>query len=116
VTHVHHVNVVVPAGGSDDVAEWYEVVLGAYRIARPDTGRDGVWLRFDGGGELHLSERSGVAHPDQHFAVVVDDVTAARAAAEKFGSGWEHRNDDRGFTTDPAGNRVEILGHEDAAR
>jgi catechol-2,3-dioxygenase len=109
---VHHVNLVVPPGRSGEVASFYEDVLGLSRIARPDTGRAGVWLEA-GATQVHLSERDGASHPDSHVAFVVD-LAAVRPALEAAGAPFDPGEDvfatgGRGFTRDPAGNRVELI-------
>jgi len=73
---LHHVNVTVPPGRSQPIAAFYCDVLGFKPISRPENERAGVWLEMQDGTQLHLSERDGAPHPDQHFAVMVDDLNA----------------------------------------
>ena len=110
---VHHVNLVVPPGQSEPVAAFYCDVLQLVRIARPDTGRSGAWLDADGV-QVHLSERDGAQHPDSHVAFVVDDLPAEQARLTAAGAPYEPGDDvfgtgGRGFTRDPAGNRIELI-------
>ncbi|MBA2283517.1 MAG: VOC family protein [Acidimicrobiia bacterium] len=112
---VHHVNLCTPPGASGAVAAFYRDVFGFAPLDRPDTGRVGAWLGA-GGAELHLSERHGDAHPDQHVAFLVDDIAAVRTAAEERGAVVRAESDQRFFLRDPAGNLVEVLGTPDAAQ
>lgn len=102
-----HVNLPVPPGRSDAVAAFYTDVLGLHRAPRPDTGRAGVWLDVGDGTQVHLSERAGAAHPDQHVAFVVDDLASIRERA--VGAEWTDRGEWRAVVRDPAGNLVELF-------
>jgi catechol 2,3-dioxygenase-like lactoylglutathione lyase family enzyme len=111
---IHHVNLVTPPGTVEEVARFWVEVFGLRPIERQGrSGRPGAWLAGDEV-EIHLSEREGAIHPDQHVAVVVGDVPAVRAAALEWGAPWEEATpvdgDHRGFTRDPAGNRIEVMG------
>jgi catechol 2,3-dioxygenase-like lactoylglutathione lyase family enzyme len=111
---LHHVNLTVPPGRSKPIAAFYRDVLGFTSIARPDNERSGAWLQMDDGTQLHLSEREGAAHPEQHFALMVDDLSAVRVRLGEAGAGFQPADDvfqtgGRGFTYDPAGNRIELI-------
>ena len=110
-----HVNLPVPPGRADEVAMFYEAVLGFTRAQRPDTGRAGAWLDVGDGVQVHLSEHEGDAHPDQHVAFVVDDLDAIRARAAGAGVDWDEIATGRAKLRDPAGNLVELFA-EGAAR
>ncbi|MEY2432840.1 MAG: hypothetical protein QOC92_2565 [Acidimicrobiaceae bacterium] len=114
MTRLHHVNLTVPPGRSTPIAAFYRDVLGFTSISRPENERDGAWLQMDDGTQLHLSEREGGAHPDQHFALMVDDLSAVRVRLGEAGAGFQPADDvfqtgGRGFTYDPAGNRIELI-------
>jgi catechol 2,3-dioxygenase-like lactoylglutathione lyase family enzyme len=114
VNHVHHVNLSVPRGRAAPIAAFYRDVLGFRDVERPENGREGVWLDIGDGTQLHLSERDGSPHPQQHFALVVDDLSAVRARLHAVGADYETAEDifltgGRGFTRDPAGNRIELI-------
>jgi hypothetical protein len=111
---VSHVNLPVPPGASGPVADFYVDLFGFTRAARPDTGRAGAWLDVGDGTQVHLSEREGAAHPDQHVAFVVErfDELAAKAAA--IDVGWTDRGPGRAVLRDPAGNLVEVFSPDAA--
>ena len=115
MTALQHVNVVVPPGRAAEVAAFYVEALGLREIARPAAlaGRAGVWLDVDGFAQVHVAERDGDVHPDSHFALVVDDFAAVLSRLADRGAHWTEQEDvfggRRGFTRDPAGNRVEVL-------
>ena len=111
---LHHVNVVVPPGATDEVVAFYAGVLGLQRVPKPDgTRSSGAWLQVDLGTQVHVSERDGERHPDAHFALVVDDYDGVVAAVAAAGAPFTEQEDvfggRRGFTRDPAGNRIELL-------
>ena len=112
---LQHANVVIPLGATETVAAFYADVLGLRRIAKPAAlaGRGGAWFDVDGFAQVHLSERDGATHEDSHFALVVDDLDATLARVAEHGAPWTEQEDvfggRRGFTRDPAGNRIELL-------
>jgi len=102
---LNHVNLPVPPGRVDEVAAFYVDVLGFRPAPRPDTGRTGAWLDVGDGTQVHLSERSGSAHPDQHVAFVIDGLDSLR----ERGGEWTMRGEHRAVVRDPAGNLVEVF-------
>ena len=112
---LHHVNVVVPPGRTDEVVPFYEL-LGMVRVAKPTEGvaAEGAWLDLPGGTtQVHLSERSGNPHPQQHFALSVEDLDALATALQAAGHPWRPGSvvlgARRGMTADPVGNAVELV-------
>ena len=112
---IHHVNVVVPPGGTEAVVGFYVDVLGLRRVPKPAEGvaSSGAWFDVDDTTQVHVSERDGATHPQSHFGLVVDDFDAALSRLASAGATWEEQPDifggRRGFTRDPAGNRIELL-------
>lgn len=110
---LHHVNLVVPPGLVGPTAEFWRSVVGLSDLERHGrSGRPGAWL--DGGSfELHLSERDEQPGGDAHVAIAVDDVSAVRERCLAAGAPWEDADaqfgEGRGFTRDPAGNRIEVV-------
>jgi len=115
MTRLHHVNVIVPRAATEAVAEFYQTVLHLRRIEKPRDGttEGGAWFEAADGVQVHLSERDGQIHPDQHFALVVDDFAVVLARVAEAGAPWTEQADvfggRRGFTRDPAGNRIELI-------
>jgi hypothetical protein len=115
VTRLHHVNVVVAPGRTAIVVPFYEL-LGLVRAPKPLEGvaQTGAWFDFPGGRtQVHVSERSGERHPEQHFAVVVDDLDDVAARLQAAGHPWAAKSPiggaRRGMTCDPEGNAVEVV-------
>jgi len=112
---IHHVNVVVPRGGTPAVVPFYAEVLGLRQVDKPAEGvaQSGAWFDIDDRSQVHVSEREGQVHPQSHFGLVVDDYDDVLTRLHAAGAPWEDQADlfggRRGFTRDPAGNRVEIL-------
>jgi catechol 2,3-dioxygenase-like lactoylglutathione lyase family enzyme len=113
---LHHTNVLVQPGETDQVAGFYADVLGLTPIDKPAEGTTagGAWFDIDGTTQLHISERAdAVMHDDMHFALIVDDFDATLAALAAAGAPWRDQAElfggRRGSTTDPLGNRIEIL-------
>jgi catechol 2,3-dioxygenase-like lactoylglutathione lyase family enzyme len=107
---IHHVNVVVPIGGTAHVAAFYRDRLGLREVPKPaELDPRGAWFQVDDDTQLHVSERDGDIHPSAHFALVVDDFAGVVGSLDE----WEEAEDvfggGRGFTHDPAGNRIELL-------
>jgi catechol 2,3-dioxygenase-like lactoylglutathione lyase family enzyme len=105
----HHVNLPVPAGATDAVARFYVEVLGFAVAPRPESGRTGAWLDVGDGTQVHLTERDGSAHPDQHVAFIVDDFDAVEGRAGTAAAEWTSRGEGRAVVRDPAGNLVELF-------
>lgn len=112
---LHHVQVVVPRGGTEQVVGFYEL-LGLTRVAKPTEGvaQVGAWFDFPGGTQqLHVSETDTASASEQHFALSVEDldglVGALTAAGHPFSGKPEVLGARRGMTADPAGNAVELV-------
>jgi catechol 2,3-dioxygenase-like lactoylglutathione lyase family enzyme len=111
-----HVQVAAPPGREDDARRFYGALLGPEEIEKPPALRlrGGVWFSV-GHQELHV----GVEEPftpatKAHPALRVADLDALRARLQ--GAGATIVEDDgtipgvrRFSTTDPFGNRIELL-------
>ncbi len=112
---LHHVNVIVPVDGVAPVLSFYRDLIGLRPIEKTAGNLDrGAWLELDDRIQLHLSEDDGRPHRSQHFAVQVDDLDSIVARLRANGHPFEPADGAfgtaRGFTRDPAGNRVELIG------
>ena len=112
---LHHVNVVVPPGRTDAVVPFYEL-LGLTRVQKPAEGvaTQGAWFDLpDGTTQVHVSEREGTVHPQQHFALAVDDLDSTALALQQAGHPWRPGTvllgARRGMTADPEGNAIELV-------
>jgi hypothetical protein len=112
---LHHVNVVVPPGRTDAVVGFYEL-LGLTRVEKPTEGvaQTGAWFDLpDGSAQVHVSEREGSVHPQQHFALAVDDLDSTALALQQAGHPWHPGTvllgARRGMTADPEGNAIELV-------
>ena len=107
---VHHVSINVP---DPEVARrFYVDVLGlTERSDRPDFGFGGAWLDA-GGQQVHLIQGEAPANVGQHFALAVDDLDAViaelRAQGVEVSDAMAVGPGRQAFTTDPAGNVVEL--------
>lgn len=116
VVALHHVQLAAPAGCETLARAFWCGVLGMTEVAKPPAlaGRGGAWFR-SGPVEVHV----GVEEPFRpalkaHPAFVVADLVAARRSL--IAAGAEVSPDapifgrERLHTSDPFGNRLELLG------
>jgi catechol 2,3-dioxygenase-like lactoylglutathione lyase family enzyme len=113
---LHHVNIVVRPGETDQLVGFYTEVLGLRATDKPAEGTSpgGAWFDISDSHQLHISERvDAVMHDDMHFGLVVDDFDAALARLDAAGAPWQPQADlfggRRGSTRDPLGHRIELL-------
>ena len=115
VMRLHHVQVACPPGGEDAVRRFYGDALGIPEVQKPPVlaARGGCWFRGEGV-EVHVGvEEPFVPARKAHPAFLVGDLDAVaqRVAEAGFEVTWDddfpgHR---RFYSTDGAGNRVELL-------
>ena len=111
-----HVQLAMPAGGEPLARRFYGEVLGLAEIAKPPTlaARGGNWFRC-GSLQLHLGVEADFRPAKKaHPALLVDDLAAAIAALEAAGFEVKHDPEpvpgvERAFTSDPFGNRIELV-------
>jgi catechol 2,3-dioxygenase-like lactoylglutathione lyase family enzyme len=112
---IHHVQLAMPPGRESEAEAFYSGLLGIPRVAKPPhlEVRGGCWFRSPEV-EIHLGIEepfipAGKAHP----ALLVDDLPGLRDRLAAAGApvlideplpGY-----DRFYTSDPFGNRIEIL-------
>jgi predicted enzyme related to lactoylglutathione lyase len=116
-----HVQVAAPAGAEPDARRFYGHLLGLAELPKPETlrGRGGVWFAC-GDHQLHV----GIAEPfapatKAHPALLVRLADLDRLARRLEAAGSPVQWDDaipgtrRFYTTDPWGNRIELVGAPD---
>jgi catechol 2,3-dioxygenase-like lactoylglutathione lyase family enzyme len=130
VIALHHVQVACPPGGEDAARRFYADGLGLTEVDKPSAlaGQGGCWFRaYDEHGhvtaEVHVGvEQAFVPARRAHPAVMVDDAEALDALAGRLreaGHPIDHSERDsfpgylRFHTSDPHGNRVEVLAPVD---
>jgi len=113
---IDHVQLAMPAGGEALARQFYGVILGLTEIPKPPNlaARGGAWFQC-GLMQLHLGVEpefrpSKKAHP----ALLVSELAGLLEALTA--AGFEVKYDtelvegfDRAFTSDPFGNRIELL-------
>lgn len=116
-----HVQLAMPARGESEARRFYGTVLGLREVAKPDAlrGRGGCWFVGPGGTAIHLGvDDRFIAAKKAHPCLIVADLGAARRALAAGGA--EMKEDDAGagvrrcYTTDPFGNRIELVDASDA--
>ncbi|MCK0127508.1 VOC family protein [Erythrobacter sp. F6033] len=114
VIGLDHVQLAIPAGGEDQMRGFFCGLLGMVEVPKPaNLSPSGLWLT-GGGAHLHIG-----VDPDftparkAHPAFLVDDLSLVQERLET--AGYETRDDKpvdgyaRFFTTDPFGNRIELM-------
>lgn len=114
VIGIDHVQLAIPAGGEDKARAFFVALLGMREVPKPpQLSSAGCW--FEGGTlRLHLGvdpafRPATKAHP----ALLVDDLGALREKLDA--ADCETRDDEpiegyqRFFTSDPFGNRIELM-------
>jgi len=119
VLGIEHVHITAPAELQDDVAEWYRSCLSLEPLEKPEgTLSHGAWFRA-GAQELHISVDEHNPPRESHFALVVDNLDPIIECLREHGCHIEQATTIPGrhrfFTRDPAGNRIEIVHHDEEA-
>jgi catechol 2,3-dioxygenase-like lactoylglutathione lyase family enzyme len=111
----HHVQLTMPRGSEDEARGFYAGVLGLKEIAKPAelAKRGGCWFR-GGDLEIHLGvEEPFVPARNAHPGIAVDDLGELQGRLEAAGHDATADSLLPGFrriyTSDPFGNRIELL-------
>jgi catechol 2,3-dioxygenase-like lactoylglutathione lyase family enzyme len=116
ILRLDHIQLAMPPGREAEARRFYAGLLGLREVAKPAAlaGRGGAWFEGEGGLRLHLGvEREFRPARKAHPAFLVEDLAGLLAALAAAGcevledaplEGFERR-----FTSDPFGNRVELL-------
>lgn len=115
---VHHIQLACPPGGEDEARSFWGDTLGLTEVPRPAalSSRPGCWFRGSGV-EIHISAEEGFRpSPTAHPGLVTGSLQALHQVAERVAAAgrtvaWsdDHPDMHRFHTTDPHGNRVELL-------
>ena len=111
---LHHVQVVVLPGRTEAVVGFY-TALGMTRVVKPaGVSTVGAWFDLPGATtQVHVSERGGERHPEQHFALSVVDLDTLIVTLTEAGHPYAAKSSvlgaRRGQTQDPEGNVVELI-------
>jgi catechol 2,3-dioxygenase-like lactoylglutathione lyase family enzyme len=112
---IHHVQVAIPAGGEERARAFYRLVLGFREVEKPKMlqPKGGVWFET-GNLQLHLGVDTDFAPATKaHVAYLVPTLAAVRERVVNAGFPVIEDEDlpsyARFYTSDPFGNRVEVL-------
>ncbi len=115
IVGIDHVQLAMPHGGEEQARRFYAGVLGMHEIGKPAHLAVGGGCWFQGGtAHVHLGVEEGhrpsrKAHP----ALLVENLSALahrlEMAGVPFTSGKPLAGYIRGDTTDPFGNRIELM-------
>lgn len=116
-----HVQVAAPIGSESVARRFYGGVLGLLELEKPGALRDrgGVWFAC-GAHQLHLGVTQDFtpatkAHPALRVRLADLDLIAERLTASGSTVQWDNAVPDtrRFYTSDPWGNRLELVGATD---
>jgi catechol 2,3-dioxygenase-like lactoylglutathione lyase family enzyme len=116
LSHLHHVQLAMPAGREDEARGFFVDVLGMTEVEKPPVlaARGGAWFRA-GDVEIHLGVEDPFAPARKaHPGLVVADLDDAARRVATTGQDVTWDADFPGFRRfyahDPFGNRLEFLG------
>lgn len=118
VLGIDHVQVAAPPGSEGQARRFYGDLLGLLELPKPEALRErgGVWFAC-GAHQLHVGiaepfSPARQAHPALAVAAPGLDRLAARLARAGYAVQWDDAipGTRRFFTTDPCGNRIELVG------
>ena len=116
-----HVQIAAPPGCEAEARRFFGDLLGLEELEKPEPlrARGGVWFALGGDGQLHVGVEEPFAparkaHPAFRVAPEALDELAARleSAAERVEWDDSLPSTRRFYTTDPWGNRLEVLARE----
>ena len=113
---IDHVQVSIPAGGEPQARRFYGEILGLTELRKPPNlaARGGAWFQC-GPLQLHLGVEADFRPAKRaHPALRVSDLAEIVAALSAAGFEIKHDSEavpgvERAFTSDPFGNRIELV-------
>lgn len=115
VIGLDHLQLAIPAGGENAARRFYCDLLGLTELPKPESLqlRGGLWLRC-GDTQLHLGidpdfRAAKKAHPGFTVRDIEYLINALRAAGHEVFKNGDIPGVERAFTTDPFGNRIELI-------
>lgn len=119
ITGLDHMQLAMPAGAEDAARAFYGQLLGLREIAKPEAlrGRGGCWFALPGA-QLHLGVEAEFAPARKaHPAFLVADLAALVRRLDEAGVATTPDTAVAGvrrcYTSDPFGNRIELIQHGD---
>jgi predicted enzyme related to lactoylglutathione lyase len=118
---IDHVQVAAPIGSEGDARRFYGELLGLFELEKPEAlrGRGGVWFAC-GDRQLHVGVTEDFspalkAHPALRVRLADLDPIAGRLTAAGGSVQWDDAiaGVRRFYTSDPWGNRIELVGVAD---
>jgi catechol 2,3-dioxygenase-like lactoylglutathione lyase family enzyme len=119
VIELDHVQLAAPPGCETEARRFFGELLGLVELEKPEPlrARGGAWFALDGGSQLHIGVEDPFApahkaHPAFRVAATELDALAKRLEAAAELVEWDDSLPGvrRFYTTDPWGNRLELLG------
>jgi len=119
-----HVQIAAPSGCEAEARDFYGGTLGLEELAKPEPlcSRGGVWFALAGPGQLHVGVEEPFAparkaHPAFRLTSAELDELAERLEAAGKPVEWDDSLPDvrRFYTSDPWGNRLELLSSRTSA-
>jgi catechol 2,3-dioxygenase-like lactoylglutathione lyase family enzyme len=119
ISGLDHVQLAIPRGGEETARAFYCDVLGMSEVSKPEQLRAGGGLWFEAPGvQLHLGiDESFTPARKAHVALLIENLGLLGEALRAGGAPFEL--DDRvpgrrrAYTSDPFGNRVELIADGD---
>jgi catechol 2,3-dioxygenase-like lactoylglutathione lyase family enzyme len=115
-----HVQLAMPQGGEEKARAFYVRLLGLIELPKPSelAGRGGAWFQC-GALQLHLGVElefrpAKKAHPALRVERLEELLSELRNAGCEVADDTSVQEIRRAFTTDPFGNRIELVAAEDA--
>jgi len=113
---IDHVQLAIPVGGEPMARRFYGELLGLTELAKPPNlaARGGAWFQC-GPLQLHLGVESDFRPAKRaHPALLVGDLAAILTSLTAAGFEVKYDSEpvqgvDRAFTSDPFGNRIELI-------